>query len=189
MEAGRINGEKESTIKSDKNRINKHICPHIGKYRVVTITQENIEDFMHSLTPGSAKRIMGLTGAIFAYAVKRKLRPDNPVRGIETPKDRRKLRRLSETEYAQLWHALENKDNEATDIFRLLAVSGWRSSEARCLKWSELDLDRRVATLADTKAGYLSVRPLCVAAMEIIIKRQREKKPIRFRLSARKANR
>jgi integrase len=57
-----------------------------------------------------------------------------------------------------LYHAL-NGDNPATDIFRLLAVSGWRSSEARCLKWSELDLERRVATLADTKAG-LSVRPL-----------------------------
>jgi site-specific recombinase XerD len=178
MEAGRINGKKESTIKSDKNRIHKHINPNIGKYRVVTITQENIENFMHLLSPGSAKRIMGLTGAIFAYAIKRKLRPDNLVRGIETPKDRRKLRRLSETEYPQLWHALENKDNEATDIFRLLAVSGWRSSEARCLKWSELDLDRRVATLTDTKAG-LSVRPLCVAAMEII-KRQPEKSPYVF---------
>ena len=133
---------------------------------------------MHLLSPGSAKRIMGLTGAIFAYAVKRKLRSDNPVRGIETPKDRRKLRRLSKVEYAQLWRALENGDNEATDIFRLLAVSGWRSSEARCLKWSELDLDRRVATLTDTKAG-LSVRPLCVAAKEII-KRQPEKSPYVF---------
>ena len=166
METGRVNGKKESTIKSDKNRIHKHIRPNIGKYRVVTITQDNIEDFMHSLSPASAKRIMGLTGAIFSYAVKRKLRTDNPCRGIETPKERRKLRRLSEAEYAQLWHAL-NGDNPAGDIFRLLAVSGWRSSEARCLKWSELDLDRRVATLADTKAG-LSVRPLSNAAVEII---------------------
>ena len=178
MEAGRINGKKESTIKSDKNRIHKHIRPNIGKYRVVTITQDNIEDFMHSLPPGSAKRIMGLTGAIFSYAVKRKLRTHNPCRGIETPKERRKLRRLSEAEYAQLWSALENGDNLAADIFRLLAVSGWRSSEARCLKWSELDLERRVATLTDTKAG-LSVRPLCIAAMEII-KRQPEKSPYVF---------
>jgi integrase len=173
MQNGRINGKKESTIYTDKNRIHKHIRPNIGKYRVVTITQENIEDFMRSMSQGSAKRIMGLTGAIFSYAVKKKLRPDNPCRGIETPKDRRKLRRLSEAEYAQLWHALENGDNAAADIFRLLAVSGWRSSEARCLKWSELDLERRVATLADTKAG-LSVRPLSGAAIEII-KRQPEK--------------
>jgi integrase len=178
MEAGRINGKKESTITSDKNRIHKHISPNIGKYRVVTITQENIEDFMHSLPQGSAKRIMGLTGAIFSYAVKRKLRPDNPCRGIETPKDRRKLRRLSEAEYTQLYHALENGDNAASDVFHLLAVSGWRSSEARCLKWSELDLERRVATLADTKAG-LSVRPLASAVIEII-KRQRQKGPYVF---------
>ena len=49
MESGRINGKKESTIKSDKNRIHRHINPNIGKYRVVAITQENIEDFMHLL--------------------------------------------------------------------------------------------------------------------------------------------
>jgi integrase len=46
-------------------------------------------------------------------------------------------------------------------------VTGWRSGEARLLKWSELDLDRRIATLGDTKSGQ-SVRPLSAAAIEII---------------------
>lgn len=115
---------------------------------------------------------MGLTGAIFTYAIKRKLRADNPVRGIETPKDRRKLRRLSEAEYRQLWTAL-SKGDLASDLFLLLAVSGWRSGEARCLKWSEVDLDRKVATLSDTKSG-LSVRPLSSAAIQIIQRQEKK---------------
>jgi integrase len=64
-------------------------------------------------------------------------------------------------------------DNAAADMFLLLAMSGWRSGEARCLKWSELDLDRRIATLGDTKSGQ-SVRPLSVAAVEIIQRQPRK---------------
>jgi integrase len=56
------------------------------------------------------------------------------------------------------------------EIFLFLAVSGWRSTEARLLKHSERDLERCTATLGDTKTG-VSVRPLSSAAMEII-KRQ-----------------
>jgi integrase len=57
-----------------------------------------------------------------------------------------------------------------SDIFLLLAVTGWRSSEVKNLRFSEVDLERRVATLGDTKTG-VSVRPLSGAAVEII-KRQ-----------------
>ena len=92
------------------------------------------------------------------------------VRGIETPKDNKKLRRLSVAEYAQLGRAPDG--NVARDVFMLLAVSGWRSGEARLLKYSELDLDRRIANLGDTKSGQ-SVRPLSMAAIEIIQRQPR----------------
>ena len=42
---------------------------------------------------------------------------------------------------------------------RFLALTGWRSGEAQALRWSELDLSRRTATLADSKTGR-SIRPL-----------------------------
>ena len=76
-------------------------------------------------------------------------------------------------EYAQPWKALGNGDNVAADVFLLLAISGWRSGEARLLKWSEVDLERRVATLGDTKTG-VSVRPLSNAGVEIIQRQERK---------------
>jgi integrase len=88
------------------------------------------------------------------------------------------LRRLSADEYAQLWDALQKGDVMTADMFLLIAVSGWRSGEVRLLKRSEVDLERRVAILGDTKTG-LSVRPLSTAAVEII-KRQPEKGPYVF---------
>jgi integrase len=94
------------------------------------------------------------------------------VHGLDKPADTKRTRRLSDTEYAQLWSALENGDNAACDVFKLLIVSGWRSGEANNLRWSEVDLERRIATLGDTKTG-LSVRPLSSVAVEIIARQQK----------------
>jgi hypothetical protein len=71
--SARDNGKKPKTIVSDKSRIKMHIKPKLGKVRVTALTSEQVEDFMHSLRAGSKTRVVGLLGAIFSYAVKRKL--------------------------------------------------------------------------------------------------------------------
>ena len=166
----RDNGKKASTIRSDKSKIKQHIKPKLGKLKVASLTSEQVEDFMRSLPTGSQARTVGLLGAIFSWAAKRKLRLDNPCRGIDKPTETKKTRRLSNEEYAQLGAAL--KGGTVSDIFLLLAVTGWRSSEAKNLRWEECDFDRHIATLGDTKSG-VSVRPLSGAAIEII-KRQKQ---------------
>ncbi len=75
----RANGKKASTLKSDASRITTHIKPKLGKLKVVSVTSEVVENFMHGLSPGSARRVIGVLGAIFSFAVKKKLRSDNPV--------------------------------------------------------------------------------------------------------------
>jgi integrase len=173
MEAGRIKGKKSSTIRTDLSRIKTHIKPQLGRYKVATINSDQIEAFVRELPQGSARRITGLLGAIFSFAIKRRLRETNPVRGVETPPENKRLRRLSDAEYQQFWNALriDGLDNMVADVFLFLAVTGFRSGEVRGLKWSEVDLERRIATLENTKSG-LSVRPLSVAAIDII-KRQK----------------
>jgi integrase len=178
MQAGKINGKKASTVKSDISRIATHIKPALGKRKVTGVTQEDVEQFMRGMSAGSARRNVGLLGAIFGYAVKRKLRTDNPVHGLDKPADVKRMRRVSEAEYAQLLSALENEKSVAADVFLFLAISGWRSGEAKDLKFSEADLERRIATLGDTKTG-LSVRPLSGSAIEII-KRQRRRENQQF---------
>jgi integrase len=171
MNSGKINGKRTSTVMSDVSRIKNHIKPKLGRYKVSTITSDQIEAFMNDLTRGSAKRVIGLVGAIFSFAVKRKWRTDNPVSGIEKPADVKRMRRLAEAEYAQLSTAIKGiKKGVIADVFTMLAITGFRSGEIKNLRWSEIDLERGIATLGETKTG-LSVRPLSCAAIEII-KRQ-----------------
>ena len=64
----------------------------------------------------------------------------------------------SDPEYAQLGTALRLAETAnvwppAIGATRFLALTGWRSGEALGLRWGEVDLVRRTATLPDTKTG------------------------------------
>jgi integrase len=80
------------------------------------------------------------------------------------------MRRLSEAEYAQLGKALnggEHKNDTAMSVIKFIAISGFRSGEALQHKWSELDIEKRIITLEDSKTGR-SIRPLSQTAIEIV---------------------
>jgi len=173
MDAHKLNGKKFSTIKSDKSRIANHIRPRLGKLRVSAITQAQIENFMNECSQGSAKRIMQLLSAIFTFAISKGLRADNPCSKIKKPPDVRRTRRLSEIEYAKLWKGINSAPNStAASVITFLAISGFRSGEAKNLRWTECDMERGIITLSDTKTGQ-SIRPLSQAAIDIITKQKR----------------
>jgi integrase len=162
------------------------------------VTQDDIEQFMHGVAEGksamivkatknnghsrvsggkgAASRTIGLLGAVFTYAVRHRMRPDNPVRGVVRFADGRRERRVSDAEYAALGVAFRQADASiwppSIAAARFLALTGWRSGEALGLRWSEIDLMRRTATLSDTKTGR-SVRPLSHAACDVICSMKR----------------
>jgi integrase len=198
-EAGRLmtrrrTAKKASTLITDRGRIERHIKPLLGGRAVAAVTRQDIEAFLHDVAVGktagktktakkrglahvrggrgTASRTVGLLGAIFAYAVKHRMRADNPVHGVVRPADGRRDRRLAHAEYGALGVAAQAAD--ATNIWppaitlvRFLALTGWRSGEALALRWPEIDLARRTATLTETKTGR-STRPLSHAACDLL---------------------
>jgi integrase len=197
-EAGRLmtrrrTPKKASTLATDRGRILRHIKPLLGRKAVGAVMREDVEAFMHDLAAGktaskvktkprglarvrggrgTATRTMGLLGAIFAYAVRHRMRTDNPVHGVMRFADGKRRRRLSDDEYSALGDALRHANTEniwpaAIAAAHFLARTGWRSGEALALRSDEIDLARRTATLGDTKTGR-SVRPLSHAACDVL---------------------
>jgi integrase len=164
--------KKPSTLATDANRIECHVKPLLGSLKVAAVTFEDVDQFMHDVAngksapgrggKGTARRTVGLLGAIFGYAVRHRMRLDNPCRGIERFAENRRERRLSEAEYAQLGAALRAVTGvwpHAVAAMRFIALTGWRRGEVLGLRWDEIDPARRTAILGDTKTGR-SVRPL-----------------------------
>jgi integrase len=197
-EAGRLvtrrrSVKKASTLATDRGRIERHIKPLLGRRAVASVTRTDVEAFMFDVAAGktagktktksrglarvrggkgTASRTVGLLGAIFTYAVRHRMRPDNPVNGIMRPADGRRARRLTDDEYKALGEALRKADEAmlwpaAIAAARFLALTGWRSGEVLGVRWTELDLTRRTALLGDTKTG-VSMRPLSHASCDVL---------------------
>jgi hypothetical protein len=121
--------KKPSTLAIDAGRIERHIKPLLGRRTVSEVTRDDVEAFMQDVAAGktaakvksgnkrglarvrggrgAANRAVGLLGAIFTYAVRARLRSDNPAHGVMRPPDGKRDRRLTEDEYLRLGRALK----------------------------------------------------------------------------------
>src|SRR5450759_87061 len=188
--------KKVSTLTIDRGRIARHIKPLLGQLKVAAVTREDVDTFMHDVAAGktagnaktarkrglarvrggkgAASRAVGLLGGIFTYAIGHRMRGDNPVRGVIRFADGKRERRLSDGEYKMLGNALRRAEAKriwpaAVAAARFLALTGWRSGEALELRWADIDVVRRTATLPNTKTGRTD-RPVFVLGSVAVLR-------------------
>ena len=185
--------KKASTLATDRGRIERHIKPLLGRRKVRDVTQADVRRFLTDVAggktaadiktgkhgraiveggKGTATRTVGLLGGIFTFAVKRGLRADNPVRGVERYRDRQNERYLSAAELARLGETLsaaEQAGDNPTAIaaIRLLILTGCRKSEILTLEWRHVDFEHACLRLPTSKTGAKTV-PLGAPALELL---------------------
>ena len=185
--------KRPSTLVTDRRNIQRHILPLLGRKRVRTVTCADIERFQRDVAAGktaadvqtgprgraivaggkgAAVRTLAVLGAIFTFAVKRQLRPDNPVKGIARFKGQTQERFLTIGELAQLGDALTAAEKEGFNpvpiaAVRLLVMTGARKSEILTLRWSWVDFERSCLRLPDSKTGA-KVVPIGAPVLELL---------------------
>jgi integrase len=135
---------------------------------------------------GAASRTVRLLGGIFTYAVRRDYLQANPCRGVRLFRDRKGERFLTNEEFLRLGETLRLagteglpwKFNEGKKVkhrpirpanqremfsthviaaIRLLMLTGCRLREILHLRWEDVDFERGVLNLPDSKTGQKKI--------------------------------
>jgi integrase len=185
--------KKASTLATDRGRIKNHIKPLIGTKRISSVTRGDVQWVMRQVAEGRTKadvktrprgrsivdggkgtatRTIGLLGGIFTFAIREGMLEDNPARMVKRWKDRTLERYLNQEELERLGKALcdaeaAGENPKAIAIIRLLALTGARKGEITNLIWAEVDFDKGMLRLRDSKTGQ-KIIPIGKSALAIL---------------------
>ncbi len=194
--------KKQSTIDSDKGRIETLIKPLLGSEPVASLTQGQIITFMNNIIKGdkvhkteksgklrgvrrvrggagAANRTIQTLGAIMHFAMKQKLISENPVRDIDTPKGNKRDVFLTLDEIRDLGRAFRHSPLSVAharqcDLIKLILLTGCRKSEITTLKWDYVDFVHQIFHFPDTKTGKQD-RPFGTGALNLLRKLEQDR--------------
>ena len=177
---------KASSIGEYERLIRLHILPAFGPMRVGDVTQADVARWHASFrsNPVAGNRALALLKHIFNLAEKWGLRSRaNPARLIEMNPEKPRERVLSAAELARLGTTLDEGERNSSEhpsvinCIRLLVFTGARLSEILKLRWNQVDFERGVLRLPDSKTGAKTV-PLGAPALDLLARLPRlEKEP------------
>lgn len=157
------------------------ILPALKHKKVADVTFEDIDRLHRQITtkgttgkkgaPYVANRMLAVLSKMFALAVKWKMRPDNPVRGVERNHEAKRQRYINGAELGRLVAALAaHDDRQAANIVRLLLLTGARRGELMSAKWEDFDLKAGVWTKpgATTKQKTEHRLPISAPARQLL---------------------
>jgi integrase len=175
-------------------RLRHHVIPLLGHKRVSEIDAGEIERFARDVAAGktardektgprkriivrggdgAARKVIRDLSAVFSFAVRRGIVTDNTIAQASVRKtDNRRERYLTLEEVERLGAVFNEVEAAGANakgiaIGRLWALTGCRRDEIAGLKWSEVDFERGLLVLDNTKTGK-SVRPLGAAALVLL---------------------
>jgi integrase len=163
--------------------VERHLTNHAGplaKLRLAEIDRRSIAvrlaEIEEERGPVARNRVRSSLLAFFAWAISEGFIEINPVAGTgKADEGGSRERVLIEAELAELWAALG--DDQFGDIVRLLILTAQRREEIGGLRWSEVDLERRLLVWGPerTKNRRLHELPLSTAARAILDRQPRRK--------------
>ena len=168
---------KKPTTQRSERFTAQHLEAFFGKYSMAAVSADLVAKYRDKrLTEGKSNNTVRIELAMLGHLFRIAIQEwgigltFNPVANIRKPSPGAgRDRRLTASEQEQLFEAIEAHSNPMLGwIVRLAVETGMRSSEIANLRRSQVDLDRRVVTLRDTKNGSARMVPLTRGAAEVL---------------------
>jgi integrase len=184
--------KKPRSAAEDRRNLKRHILPVFARRLVLEIASADVARFHASKsdTPIAANRCLSLMSHMFNMAERWGLRASrsNPCEHVAKYRERARERMLSAEELARLGSALVTgaagypsglnlghaplrrkspEDWRAIALVKLLIFTGARLSEVLGLRWDQLNLQRGIARLGDSKTGAKNIY-LTEPALEVL---------------------
>ena len=169
---------KPTTAGGYRSALHTLILPAIGKISVDKLTEKDLATMHHDARsrPYAANRSLAIVSKLMSFAERQGFRPkgENPASGLERFREQKRERFLSIEELGAIGAALsspEAAEHHAPQTLAALAfllLTGMRMNEVLKLRWAEVDLDRGMLFLSDSKTGQKPV-VLGLPAIELLL--------------------
>ncbi len=177
--------KKASSADFYRTMLKKHITPAFGTVKAAALTRIDVQrahGTMSKTAKMSANRSVKLLSAAYGWGSKNGIVPEgmNPARGVELNKETGRERFLTTEEMQRLGDAMIEAETtgfevnagdakhapkgqrivmhpSVTGAIRLLMLTGMRLREVLHLRWDEVDAERGLLFLPDSKTGRKTV--------------------------------
>jgi integrase len=163
-----VSMKKKKTWEKDIIMLEHSLLPTFGNKLMSEIIKREI-DIWHKNIPAkySANRSLALLSTIFNRAIEWGDCKTNPCRGIVRNKEYSRDRYIAREKYKEFLECLHTEEEPYPSIIKLFILTGVRKKELLDLTWKDVDMDRGILTIKETKNGSPHIIPLSRKAIDI----------------------
>ena len=152
---------KPTTVRGYKGFLTRNVLPVVGNLTVAGMTEADcVALHLHwQSTPRAANCALNVLGYILAHAVSRGFRTDNPTSRVKRFREPPRERFLDKREQALAFEAVDESAGageitmHAAAGIKLALLTGARRSEICATRWGDIDWERKLIRLADSKTN------------------------------------
>jgi integrase len=165
---------KPSTAQEYRWIIEPILRPELGSIHLDNLSAIDIARLSRRATPYHANRTLAVLSKFLNWAEQNHLRSgSNPVRKVEKFREQKRERFLSSEELARLGEVLARVQSDGSEslyvtaALRMLVLTGARLSEILTVQWRDVDFERGMLALADSKTGKKAIH-LSPPALQVL---------------------
>jgi integrase len=145
---------RERTFEDYSEKLKRYVRPLLGSQKLSDVRSLDVQSVYSAmaerkLSPRTIRYTHAIINSAFRQAMKWNMLVRNPCDAVDLPrKERKEMQALSKDEVGRFLMAAEGDTHQA--LFAFAITTGMRPEEYLALKWSDLNLDERTATVTRT---------------------------------------